>query len=223
MATKLAAQAGHWPDDELGALSADRLQEAQAYTCQAPQPSAALRGQSPDSRRGHSRLRLLGARQLPESFTRECGHRGRDRIPAQPRPAERRAADEWGAQGPRPPLSASLLEGMPPTQPGAHPNGNSMGKTTPNPHRSLRRRGGGGRGGPCGGRGGRAHRGTAARPPRASAWPASAPAGSGRLPAAEPCLRGARVSALARRQHPHPARPKGHSHSALIAALLMGM
>lgn len=170
--------------------SPDRLQEAQAYTYQVPQPSAALRGQSPDSRRGHSRLCLPGARQLRASFPRELGHRGRDRILAQRSRAE--GHGQAGCSRPQAaPLRPSWGARLPPS-----PEPTQEGTAWGRPLRILT--------GPCG----RAHRGTAARPPRASAWPASAPAGSGRLPAAEPCLReGARVSARARRQHPTPPAP----------------
>ena len=75
-----------------------------------------------------------------------------------------------------------------------------------------------------------AHRGAAGRPPGASARPASAPAGSERLRAAVPCLWGVRPgSELPQGLHtPLPPAllaplPQGHSHSALMAALLMGM
>lgn len=95
----------------------------------------------------------------------------------------------------------------------------------------------------CGGRGhgqalrgragvGQAHRGTGAQLPGVSARPASAPAGSARLRAAGPCLRAGHGEGHSTPEGPEPACPcrpgagrcraGAHSHSALMAALLMG-
>lgn len=60
---------------------------------------------------------------------------------------------------------------------------------------------------PCGE--GQAHRDTAARLPGASSRPASAPAGSGRLRAAGPCLRG-RAGQGGLGREPHPRVPRTH-------------